>query len=236
MEISVIMAATLKDYEGAAKNRNFKLIRAIKSFCKARIKLTSTEVPHDAELIVVSDNCPHVIAFVNHFFPETDYPYIKRVLLKNNREVFSGDVRQKGLELSKFPWICYLDSDDMFDVNHLSFFTKLEQEKTIDFYYYNEAVLVSSKKVKDSISSKKKIVYEYGRKEVKLEHGSIGTSSILHRRNFKNGFVPSWTGKNGYGHDWLFIEEMMKKGDSKRFTVPFCTYIICHIPSLNIDN
>jgi hypothetical protein len=186
MEFSVIMAATLKDYEGAATNRNFKLIRSIKSFCKARVKLMSTQAKHDAELIVVSDNCLKVIALVNHFFPEQDYPFIKRVLLKNDRNVFSGEVRQKGLEISKYPWVCYLDSDDMLDVNHLSFFTKLESDSSVDFFYYNEAVLVSSKKVKDSITSKKRIVYEYGKKEVKLEHGSAGTSSILHKLVFKN--------------------------------------------------
>jgi len=64
-------------------------------------------------------------------------------------------------------------------------------------------------------------------KDVKLEHNSIRTSSIAHR----NKILLSWRGCNGYGHDWKFVQRLMKYYKSSK-KIYGAEYYICHIPNI----
>jgi hypothetical protein len=64
-------------------------------------------------------------------------------------------------------------------------------------------------------------------KSVQLAKDSIGTSSIFHK-NLPNKL--NWKGCDGYGHDWLFVQRLMKfSGNYDK--IYGATYIICHIPN-----
>jgi glycosyltransferase involved in cell wall biosynthesis len=63
-------------------------------------------------------------------------------------------------------------------------------------------------------------------KRVELKKDSIGTSSIIHKHNKRL----NWDKCDGYGHDFKFIERLIKWSD-KKDKIYGGTYIICHIPN-----
>lgn len=214
--ISVVMPSYLGHYEGAAGDRREKLIRAINSY-------NMQSHPY-RELIIVSDGCDETVEVAKQFNVNGDIKIIK--LPKQKR--FSGSVRDAGVKAATGDVICYLDSDDTIGINHLKTIEDTFLHTDVDWVYYNDYIFVGA--------GKPTIM-----KEVQLEHGSIGTSSIAHRKDIygkaKNLFGRSritWKGCDGYGHDWTFIQKLMAH-DLKHEKIYGCEYIICHIPE-KLDN
>lgn len=212
MKISVIMPCYLGEYEGCANDRENKLIRAIHSF--------NTQTHKDRELIIVSDGCDDTVRIANQFNINND---IKIIKLKK-QPLFSGKVRAKGVSNAMGEIICYLDSDDVIGVNHLATINKsFENNTQLDWVYYNDYIFKGD--------GHRRLV-----KIVELEHGSIGTSSIAHKNfefnsNIFSRRIPSWKGCNGYGHDWIFIQKLIKS-KSNCEKIYGCDYNICHIPNI----
>ena len=218
--ISVIMPVYLGEYEGSASNREEKFRRALDSF-KAQ---TFTH----CNLIVVSDGCEKASKICKQYAADQNGQYKRIVLLEMDKQpLFSGNVRQKGLDYirtdpeylghtRKFDhYVAYLDSDDWIGKNHLerlSFYCQPHR-----WAYYNERIYRG-----ENLPLTEKIVSP--------QHGSIGTSSIIHKAKLKG---VSWKGCDGYGHDWDFIQRLMRtQAPSLENKIKAGQYYICHIPNV----
>jgi len=82
-----------------------------------------------------------------------------------------------------------------FGANHLTNIASGISES--DWIYYNDFIYYGEGN-------------PYEVREVKIEHGSIGTSSIAHKRNMG----VSWENCDNYGHDWTFINKLKKESEN----------------------
>jgi glycosyltransferase involved in cell wall biosynthesis len=181
--ISVIMASYLGDYHGAASNREEKLHRAIKSFLKQNI----------GELIIVADGCEKTSVIAKQ------YPLVRLVELSKQSH-FSGNVRQQGILVANYSWICYLDSDDEFEDGHLlNIVNNIDNQ--YDWLYYNCII--------NGVHNNSSVNFT-----------QIGTSNIAH----KSTVIAQWP--DGYNHDWNFIEQL----GSNYKKIEGGGYIIHHVP------
>ena len=204
VELSVIMPSFLGEYDGCASDRENKFIRAVHSFLENSL--------YDKELIVIGDNCEITDKLLNEYFQhELNIGRIKFHQFRKKQKVFSGSLRSKGIELALGDYICYLDTDDIIGKNHLSSIFNQVKSQSLDWAYYN-----------DFINSDAGLIT----KKVELKKDSIGTSSIIHKKDKKI----NWDKCDGYGHDFKFIERLIKWSD-KKDKIYGGTYIICHIPN-----
>ncbi len=202
--LSVIMPSFLGEYEGCASDRENKFIRSVHSFLENSL--------YDKELIIIGDNCEITESVLNDYFKhELNIGRIKFHQFKNKQKLFSGSLRSKGIELASGEYICYLDTDDILGKNHLSSIYNQVKTENLDWAYFN-----------DFINSDAGLIT----KKVELKKDSIGTSSIIHRKDKKI----NWDNCDGYGHDYQFIERLIK-WSSKKDKIYGGTYIICHIPN-----
>jgi len=204
IEVSVIMPSFLGEYDGCASDRENKFVRAVHSFLENTLE--------QKELIVVGDNCPITEKLlIEHFTEQLESRVIKFYQFKKKQKLFSGDLRTKGIDIASGEYICYLDSDDILGNKHLKSILNQVLTQNLDWAYYNDYINTDAGLVT---------------KNVELKKDSIGTSSIIH----KNKSKVDWNKCDGYGHDFKFIEKLIKwsKNHSKIYGA---TYIICHIPN-----
>ena len=208
-KVSVIMPVFLGHYEGCAEDREDKFVRAINSFLSNDYE--------NKELIVIGDCCKISEKILQEQFTDELISHkIKFYNMPYKRKVFSGKLRSVGLELAEGKYIMYLDSDDMLGDKHITNVYCQLKFNNLDWCYYNDFILPDNGKLI--------------KKEVELEHGSIGTSSIAHI----NSKRLTWRWCNGYGHDWKFVKKLIRFSNNHE-KIYGATYIICHIPK-TIDN
>jgi glycosyltransferase involved in cell wall biosynthesis len=204
IDLSVIMPSFLGEYDGCASDREDKFIRAVHSFLENSL--------YDKELIVVGDNCSITENVLNEYFKhELNIGRIKFHQFKKKQKLFSGSLRSKGIELASGDYISYLDTDDILGKGHLFSIYNQVKSNNLDWAYFN-----------DFINSEAGLI----KKNVELKKDSIGTSSIIHRKEKKI----NWDKCDGYGHDFKFIERLIK-WSNKNEKIYGGTYIICHIPN-----
>jgi glycosyltransferase involved in cell wall biosynthesis len=204
MKLSVIMPSYLGEYEGCASDRENKFIRAVHSFLENSLD--------DKELIVVGDCCEITNQLLKDYFHhELSMERIRFFNFNKKQKLFSGSLRSKGIELALGEYICYLDTDDILGKGHLLSIYNQVKTENLDWAYFN-----------DYINSDAGLIT----KKVELKKDSIGTSSIIHR---KHKHI-NWDKCDGYGHDYKFIERLIKWSE-KRDKIYGGTYIICHIPN-----
>lgn len=203
------MPVYLGEYEGCASNREEKFARAMQSVFNSSYKNVELVINIDGnedDYKKTMDVIKSVKLPIEEGFSRTsEWNSIKEPL-------FSGKLRTRSILLSSGDIIVYLDSDDMFGVKHIEMIVSQMESEKLDWCYFNDFIRT-----------------EQGLKirEVELEHGLSGTSSIAHVRNN----CPTWEGCNGYGHDWMFIEKLMKWSDNYD-KIYGTSYMVCHIPEM----
>jgi cellulose synthase/poly-beta-1,6-N-acetylglucosamine synthase-like glycosyltransferase len=205
-KVSIIMASYLGYYRNRASNPEMKFIRAVKSFL--------SQTYENKELIIVADGCEKTKSLYEEYF--SNYENIKFFMLPK-QELFSGKIRNKGLELAEGDVITYLDNDDILGKKHLDILMS-EFTDDIDLLYYDDFLVLSS----DFKNLHKRLV--------EIRYGSIGTSAICH----KPLSIFSW--KNLYGHDFLFLLYAITNGAKfKKLSKP-AEYLVCHYGDMNNPN
>lgn len=197
------MPSYLSAYQSSASDRSRKFVRAVESFLKQSYS--------DSELIIVSDGCEITNNIVINNF---NFERVKLISI-DKQPLFSGNVRQKGIEHATGDIITYLDSDDFYkNDNHLSVIVD-GFKNNHDWIYFNDFI--------------KYFVPEHlplAERDAKIGTGTIGTSNIAH----KNHKDISWIGCDGYNHDFTFILKMNRLY-SNHCKISGCSYIVCHIPN-----
>jgi len=198
-KVSVVMPVYLGDYEGCADERIERFKAAVISFTQQKYK--------NKELIIVSDGCDIALDTYNKYLVYDNVIFTQ----VEKQPLFSGNVRQHGVENATGDIICYLDSDDMMGVNHLSsIIDGFKKEVLSDWIFYNDLILTPDSRTEV--------------REVYLIEGIAGTSSIAHRKECN----ASWKGCDGYGHDWKFIEQLID--NHTQFHKSYgAEYYVCHL-------
>jgi len=153
------------------------------------------------ELLVIADGCEETIKIVDEYCDDHRINW----LFMKKQEPFSGKVRQKGLEMAEGEYIIYLDSDDMYEPDHLEKVNGRLDD--YDWVFFNDSQFNGTKYPQQNT----------------LTFGSAKTSNICH----KNGLEVKWT--DGYAHDFDFVKQLM---NYKYKHIGDSGYLVCHVPDL----
>ena len=197
MKVSIIIPSSLTKRKHQAVDPESKLIRAVNSALNQDYK--------DIEVIVVADGCSQSVELVNDFY---HFNGKLRLISIEKQPLFSGNVRNHGIENATGDIICYLDSDDILGPDHVSTIVKNFKGYWV---WFNDMVWNRDKFIE---------------RECSFKLGFCGTSNIAHRRDMSARWLPV----NKYGYDdWNFIQELKKEcPDGVKIETP--SYIVCHIP------
>ena len=201
ISFSVIMPSYLGQYKGAAKDREIKFIRAVKSFL--------SQDYHFKELIVISDGCEVTNKLLTEMYESGKLHSTQ--LVKTKKHKLWGGIRNAGIRIAKNDYIIYLDTDDMYSDNYLSeLVSEIEKEEKHDVYYVSDIIYKGNTQVKRNCYLNKL--------------GACGTSNIIH----KTSLPARWPDTN-YAEDYHFIKNITKQTqDIKKLQTT--GYIVCHIP------
>lgn len=193
--ISIIMPSYLGDYKKAAKDRDTKIVRAIHSVLK------QTYV--DWELIVVADGCEKTVKIVGDIHDSRI-----RILFVPKQPIWSGKVRNTGLDDADGKYCLYLDIDDAFAPTHLSEIFVYLQDK--DWYWTDDYVWNGTE-------------FRHRKCNV-VKVGQCGTSNLIHKKD-----LARWNEKDTYAHDWNFIRSLHKASKEYEY-IRGGKYLVCHVP------
>lgn len=203
MRFSIIIPSYLGPYQGAAKNRDEKLFRAIDS-CLVQ---TFT----DYEVIVVADGCEKTFNLVLDKYAENDN--VECILIRK-MPLWSGKPRNIGIKNAKGDYIVYLDADDKLGTDHLNIIdTELTKAKNPTWVWFNDFVMQKETPQERQILINNKY--------------QNGTSNICHRRDA----AVEWSGSaGGYGtDDWSVIVQLKRYSNFVKIKTP--QYHVCHLPN-----
>jgi glycosyltransferase involved in cell wall biosynthesis len=202
MMISIVIPSYLGNYRHAAKDRDLKLIRAV---------TTAINQDHeDTEVIVIADGCKQTVEIIREEFGELMQQTSRLKLIEIEKQpMFSGNVRNAGIEAATGEVICYLDTDDCLDASHVS---TIARNLSGDWVWFNDMVLKGK---------------QFVERECRLKLGQCGTANIAHRRYLD----ARWMTLNKYGYDdWNFIQQLIRY-EGRKIETP--GYLVCHIPYKN---
>ncbi len=198
--ISVIMPSYLGEYKKAAKDRDKKIVRAIRSVQQQTYK--------DWELIIIADGCEKTVEIVQELVEKTLDLRIKVLLIPKQLQ-WSGTVRNTGLDEAKGDYCCYLDIDDAFAPGHLAGI-HAGTKNGKDWYWFDDYTW-NGKEFRHTKRNINKV-------------GRCGTSNIMHRPG-----IARWDKKGSYAHDWRFIANLRQASSSYEY-IRAGEYLICHVP------
>lgn len=207
MKFSVVMQCYLGEYQGAAKNREAKLIRAVDSVLDQTFQ--------DFEIIIVADGCEATYKLICD-----RYESEQRIecLWISKQPLWSGRAREFGISKSSGEYIVYLDSDDRWGPNHLEIIS--QNIGSNDWVWFNDWLM--QKDGKNSFERQCFINQKY----------QNGTSNICHRRDLA---IKWGNGTNKYGQDDWSAVESLKRASSKMAKIPTPEYYVCHLPVGRLD-
>jgi len=152
------------------------------------------------ELLVVADGCDLTEFVIKRNFTDKRI----RVIRVPRKELWSNTPRNTGIALAKGKYIIYIDNDDKWGPNHLRIIS--DQMNNENWLYFNDWRWDGKEFIERQID-----VALYGR---------CGTSNICHAARLKL----KWE-RAGYGHDYLFIQQL-RKFEGKKISTP--EYYVCH--------
>lgn len=197
--ISIIMPSYLGNYKNAAKNRDKKLVRAVESVIN--------QTYESWELIVIADGCKktvEIIQKITEIYHETRI----KVLYIEKQTIWSGAVRNTGLDKCSGDYACYLDIDDAFAPDHLESIVKELGDE--DWYWTDDYVWAGGK---------------FRHRKCSIDKaGQCGTSNLIHRPA-----LARWNTKDNYAHDWRFIQNLRRASKKYKY-IRGGKYLVCHIP------
>jgi len=222
--ISVVMPVYLGDYQTkmgdkmirSASRKDAKFVRAVGSFLR--------NIHYRKELIIVGDGFDvKVKEIYNGYFK----PFKSiRLMQIPKQELWSGQVRQAGVDTAIGDIVTYLDADDYIGENHLyNIAESYIKNPNSKWAYYDDYIGIADESliIKEDITDYDKKLYK---REVFLKHGSIGTSSYCH-----SGDVDvNWY--DGHGHDWLTIKNCLINQKYPYHKIENAQYHVCHFPSI----
>ena len=197
MKISVIMPSYLGPYKNAAKDRDKKIVRAIQSVIN--------QTYENWELIVVADGCMETKNIVSKIRDLRVRGY-----WVTKQPIWSGIVRNTGLDAATGEYSCYLDIDDAFGATHLEEIAKKLKGK--DWYW-----------IDDYVWDKNNSNFRWRKCNINRV-GQCGTSNLVHRTD-----LARWNEKDNYAHDWKFIANLKKASKDYEY-IKAGKYLVCHIP------
>jgi glycosyltransferase involved in cell wall biosynthesis len=204
MRFSVIMPVCLSPYEAegikSATNPEAKFIRAVNSF----LMQTFT----DAELIIIADGC----LIAQQLYKKYHHDNIRFIFI-DKQPLFSGKVRQAGIDIAQGEIITYLDHDDFIGEDHLKI---INENFTGDWVYYNDY------RIKGSEGAKLIFI----ERQVSPQLYYIGTSMLSHRKDLN----VVWG--DGYAHDWRMIERYLLPHQGTKIETP--RYYVCHFHPIDL--
>lgn len=196
------MPSYLGEYKKAARDRDKKIVRAIRS--------VQAQTYKNWELIIIADGCEKTVEIVQGLVEKTLDLHIK-VLLIPKQPQWSGTVRNTGLDEAKGNYCCYLDIDDAFAPGHLHGIIKgMAEVSGKDWYWFDDYVW-NGKEFRHQKCNINKV-------------GRCGTSNIMHRPG-----LAKWNKKDNYAHDWRFIANLRQASSSYEY-IKAGEYLVCHIP------
>ncbi len=190
MKYSVIIQSYLGHYEGAATNRDTKILRAINSV----LAQTFT----DFEIIVVADGCEQTYNIICDQYQDKDQ--VDCFLIKK-MALWSGQARNFGITKAKGDYIVYLDIDDYYGPNHLKIIA--DNIKDFDWVYYSDFVMDKSGKPNERACLIK-------------EKYQSNTSNICHKRNLN----VSWYGEGYGLDDYALVNQLLRFPNYSQITTP----------------
>lgn len=202
-KISIIMPSLLSPYPGCADNLPKKFKRAVNSALNQTYK--------NFELIVISDGCQ-----ITNKILKTEYSqYLKSGLIKlvelPRHDLFTGAVRQAGIDRATGEVLCNLDADDELLPNHLWNIKTAFDPKKYDWAYFN-----LYRKL-DNLKGVQEIL------EATPDLDSLCTANVI----WKEGLNVTWVGADGRQDNKAFNKQLLEKYPNK-IKLYGCTYIIHH--------
>lgn len=169
--ISVVMPSYLGKYQTAAKDRDKKIVRAVKSVI--------AQTYNDWELVVIADGCEQTVKIIQEItalYPE----YNIKLYYIEKQKMWSGAVRNTGIYNSEGEYICYLDIDDALAPDHLEGIAKNLKGK--DWYWFDDYIWNGT---------------EFRHRKCNVNQiGNCGTSNIIHKKiawwNIKDNYAHDW--------------------------------------------
>lgn len=198
---TIITPSYLGPYKQAGANREDKLLRCVSSVLNQNYGL-------DFEQIIIADGCDMTVELIRDNFADEINDGIIRLVKIQKQKMFSGAIRNTGIELATGQWITYLDSDDIYGPEHLEVID--QQLNGYDWVFFNDMIYDNK---------------GFTERTCHLKQYHCGTSNVAHRRDL----AVRWT-RGGYGRDdWDFIQTL-KQTSQNWAKIETPEYIVCHIP------
>lgn len=209
------MPSYLGDFPGAARHRKQKFVIAVNSFLRQEHK--------EKELVVISDGCPDTIEICKkNYANELTYGLIVLIELPRH-ELFTGSVRQAGIDKATGTILCNLDTDDYFMPAHLSSIAAGFNPDKYDWVYFNHIDKPDElKDIEYSSNGKRKVGVE-NYFDCQLTDGNICNANVA----WKKGIDISWAGCDGKRDNWTFNRQLINKFPNRK-KIYGCGYVITH--------
>jgi glycosyltransferase involved in cell wall biosynthesis len=199
-KFSIIMQSFLGEYPRAAKDRDIKIVNAVKSVLSQSF--------NDAEVIVIADGCEKTFDIISREFDGNEKVSCYFI---PKQPIWSGVPRNVGKMQAKGDYCLYLDIDDYYGKDHLKIIN--DNLRDYDWVWYCDL----------RYRELTKTWYENPCFINRL--GYNGTSNVC----FKRSCDVMWPENKDYGHDYWFNQELVHKyKNNAKIQTP--QYHVCHIP------